>query len=144
MGAYGASLFARRESSSKKFSLKECITVLEKEIKISRNHRSYLPCLPVREAVNNYTNSSPCLSKTTDVFLGIDVGAVSANLVLLDMSGHVVGKKYLFTSGKPVETVKQCLLELGKEFESSVRVKGVGVTGSGRYFIGHLVGADML
>ncbi|MEQ8167799.1 MAG: acyl-CoA dehydratase activase [Candidatus Eremiobacterota bacterium] len=142
MGAYGASLYARKESSSKKFSLKEFITILEKEIKISRNHRSYLPALPFRESVNNYTNCSPCLLKTTDVFLGIDVGAVSANLVLLDMSGHVIGKKYLFTSGKPVEIVKQCLLELGKEFESSVRVKAVGVTGSGRYFIGHLVGAD--
>jgi len=144
MGAYGASLYARKELSLKKFSLKEFIKILEKETTISRNHRSYLPCLHARESINNYKNFSPCLSKSKllDVFLGIDVGAVSANIVLIDRAGNVTGKKYLFTSGKPVETVKKCLLELGKEFEPYVRVKAVGVTGSGRYFIVHLVGAD--
>jgi predicted CoA-substrate-specific enzyme activase len=146
MGAYGAALFARNERPSREYTRRELIDLLKKEIRTGRNHRSCLPSLPERKASNLQASFIPSLSETKpmDVFLGIDVGAVSANLALLDTAGNVVGKRYLFTSGRPAETVKSGLAELGGEFGPGVRVKGVAVTGSGRYFIGRLVGADMV
>jgi len=40
--------------------------------------------------------------KTT--YLGIDVGSISTNLVLLDDNGRVLHKAYLRTHGQPVPT----------------------------------------
>jgi predicted CoA-substrate-specific enzyme activase len=146
MGAYGAALFARNKPSAKGYSLNELINILEKEIRTGVGRRSFMPFLPARATVNHHAGLTPSLSKTapTDVFIGIDVGAVSANIVLLDASGNVAARRYLFTSGQPAETVKRGLKELGDSLGSCVRVRGAGVTGSGRYFIGHLVGADMV
>jgi len=146
MGAYGAALCARGEPVPKGYPLKGLIGLLEKEIGTDRGRRSHLPCLPAGDPSSHHAPISPPRPRTApvDVFLGIDVGAVSANLVLLDMSGNVAAKRYLFTSGRPAETVKKGLKGLGEAIGPCVRVRGVGVTGSGRYFIGHLAGADMV
>ena len=51
------------------------------------------------------------MSGRKKVYLGVDVGSVSTNFVLLDAgrtaSDGVVWKKYLRTNGAPVETLKK-------------------------------------
>ena len=43
------------------------------------------------------------------VYLGIDVGSVSTDLVLLDASGDVLSAVYLPTRGRPAEAVESGL-----------------------------------
>ena len=80
----------------------------------------------------------------TPVHLGIDVGSISTNLVLLDESRRVVARRYLLTAGRPLEAVRQGLTEIGGEVGDRVVVRSVGVTGSGRYLTGDFVGADVV
>jgi predicted CoA-substrate-specific enzyme activase len=77
-------------------------------------------------------------------FLGVDVGSTSTNLVLMNEAAEIIGFKYLRTFGNPIEAVKTGLGELRAEFGDRVRVIGAGTTGSGRYMIGELIGADVI
>ena len=79
-----------------------------------------------------------------DVYLGIDVGSVSTNLVLIDEDGRVVHEIYTRTQGRPIEVVTEGLAEIRREFGERVNIRGVGTTGSGRELIGQLVGADTI
>lgn len=80
---------------------------------------------------------------STSAYIGIDVGSVSTNIVLIDEEGNLIAKKYLPTSGKPIDAVKKGLSELQIEVPN-IKIKGVGVTGSGRYMIADFVGADVV
>lgn len=77
-----------------------------------------------------------------DTTIGIDVGSVSTNVVILDRQGRIVREIYTRTRARPVEVVTEALLSLEEEMASRVRVCGVGTTGSGRELIGEVVGAD--
>lgn len=79
-----------------------------------------------------------------DAWLGIDVGSVSTNVVLIDRENQVLSRQYLPTAGAPLEAVRDGLLLTGELVGSRVRVDGVGVTGSGRYLTGDFVGADVV
>lgn len=76
-------------------------------------------------------------------YLGIDVGSVSTNIVLIDESNNVVFKRYLRTQGKPIEMIKEGLKELSESYETN-SIYGVGVTGSGRQLASIIVGADVI
>ena len=78
-------------------------------------------------------------------YLGIDVGSTSTKAVILDDTGKkILAKSYLMTAGKPVDAVKQVLQNLRLDGADLVDISGVGVTGSGRYLIGSLTGADLI
>ncbi|MBN2226762.1 MAG: CoA activase [candidate division Zixibacteria bacterium] len=79
-----------------------------------------------------------------EVYLGIDVGSLSTNLVLIDRDRNVVARRYLMTEGRPIEAVRRGLTEIGAEVGDRVNVIGVGTTGSGRYLTGDFVGADIV
>lgn len=78
------------------------------------------------------------------VYIGIDVGSISTNVVVLDEQSQLVARRYLYTAGRPLEAVRHGLHEVGQEIGQPVRVLGVGSTGSGRYLTGHYVGADVV
>ncbi len=77
-------------------------------------------------------------------WLGVDIGSISTNLVLIDENGEVIARQYLWTRGQPIETVLQGLRELNREFGDRVEICGAGTTGSGRYMMGGLIGADLI
>jgi len=76
-------------------------------------------------------------------YLGVDVGSVSTNLVLIDNDNNVKAKKYLRTQGRPINVLQAGLREITKEM-GEVTVKGVGTTGSGRYLASIVLGADIV
>ena len=78
------------------------------------------------------------------VYLGIDVGSTSTNVILIDEDKRLVARRYLATAGRPIEAVRQGLREVGEECGDKVEVIGVGSTGSGRYLTGDFVGADVI
>jgi len=80
----------------------------------------------------------------TPVCLGVDVGSISTNVVLLDEDDRVVARRYLPTAGDPIGAVRRGLTEVGEEAGARVRVVGAGVTGSGRHLSGYYVGADVV
>jgi predicted CoA-substrate-specific enzyme activase len=77
-------------------------------------------------------------------YLGVDVGSVSTNVVVMDNRMRVLSKRYLPTAGRPIEAVKQGLAEVGEEVGPRVKIVGVGTTGSGRYLTGDMIGADVI
>ena len=79
-----------------------------------------------------------------DVFLGIDVGSLSTNLVLIDKDQRVIARRYLMTEGRPIEAVRRGLAEIGEEVGDRVNILAVGTTGSGRYLTSDFVGGDIV
>ncbi len=84
----------------------------------------------------------PAAGQKVNSFLGIDVGSVSTNLVVIDTGGKVLKEIYLYTAGRPIEIVSRGLKEIESEIGPSLVIRGVGTTGSGRELIGELIGAD--
>ncbi len=78
------------------------------------------------------------------VYLGLDVGSLSTNVVLIDRENRVVARRYLPTAGKPLEAIRIGLSEIFEEVGNTVSVRAVGTTGSGRYLTGDFVGADTI
>ena len=79
-----------------------------------------------------------------EAYLGLDVGSISTNLVVIDREKRVLAKRYLMTAGRPIEAVRIGLQEIGDEIGDRVEIKGVGTTGSGRYLTADFVGADLV
>lgn len=82
--------------------------------------------------------------ETVDVYLGIDVGSISTNVVLIDGDMNVIDREYLMTAGRPLEAIKMGLSAVGKRVGDKVKVVGAGTTGSGRYLTGDFIGADVV
>ena len=78
------------------------------------------------------------------VFLGIDVGSVSTNLVLIDQAKRVLTYEYLRTRGQPIQVVQEGLKLIEPKVPAGSAVVGVGVTGSARSLVGVAVGADVV
>ncbi len=75
-------------------------------------------------------------------YLGLDIGSVSTNVVVIDEFGTVIHDIYLRTAGKPIEAVQQGLSEVERIWGERIEVRGVGTTGSGRELIAEFTGAD--
>ncbi len=80
-----------------------------------------------------------------DGYLGIDVGSVSTNLVLINEENEILVSIYLRTRGEPIKVVQEGLKEIGEKLAGSpVQIRGVGTTGSARHLTGVVVGADVV
>lgn len=78
-------------------------------------------------------------------FIGVDVGSVSTNLVVLDGEAErVLDGIYLATRGRPVEVLTEGLAQLRQRFGDRLHVLGLGTTGSGRHLAAALLGADVV
>ena len=78
------------------------------------------------------------------IYLGVDVGSISTNVVAIDAAGKVLARRYLMTAGKPIEAVAEGLRQIGDELGDGVIVQGAGATGSGRGLTGAYIGADIV
>jgi len=158
LGALGAALLIREKREVKKFNIKN----LEKDFLMKFKTKS-LPPLSSKEnltvenkqktapqVINNSDNNVqkdykfPEDGKLVDAYIGIDIGSVSTNVVIVDSQKRLIAKSYLPTAGKPIKTVQEGLKEVRKKVEGKVRIKGAGTTGSGRYMVGAFVGADVI
>ncbi|AEB77034.1 putative CoA-substrate-specific enzyme activase [Clostridium botulinum BKT015925] len=75
--------------------------------------------------------------------MGVDVGSVSTDIVLLDEKLNVVEKIYLRTKGKPIQVIQEGIKILQLKYKKD-DIKGVGTTGSGRHIAATLLGADVV
>jgi predicted CoA-substrate-specific enzyme activase len=148
MGAFGSAIMARNGHGLPTRTMKGLIDKVSRAVKADRRRSPAAHLKPlVRRKVTVKTADKFYGAKgntTQDVFLGIDVGAVSTNIVLIDARGDLIAKQYWFTQGELADTVRKGLKEMGQRVGDQVRVLGVGVTGSGRYFIADFVGGDVV
>jgi len=105
------------------------------------------PLAPLRPAGRRSrmaASVAPPTGAGVEVYLGIDIGSISTNVVALDRNRNLLSKRYLMTASRPIEAVRQGLREVGGELGPDITVLGAGTTGSGRYMIGDYVGADIV
>ncbi|CAA7602077.1 BadF/BadG/BcrA/BcrD ATPase family [Acididesulfobacillus acetoxydans] len=81
--------------------------------------------------------------RENNYYLGVDVGSVSTNLVLLDEREQAAKTLYLRTMGRPMQTIQEGLRMLRSEFPQA-HIAGVGTTGSARQLAATLLGADVV
>jgi predicted CoA-substrate-specific enzyme activase len=96
-------------------------------------------------------NGNLCLNENPDptvdytqAFLGIDVGSVSTNLVLLNTEAELIHGIYLPTRGEPLAALNEGLGRIQERFGDRLEILGVGVTGSGRYLASQILCADVV
>ena len=78
-------------------------------------------------------------------YLGIDVGSVSTNLVVIDGDSRVLVALYLRTRGQPILAVQEGMRRVDEALKGKVvEICGVGTTGSARTLSGVIVGADTI
>lgn len=76
-------------------------------------------------------------------YLGVDVGSVSTNLLLMDDGKRVFKKLYLRTMGQPIKALKDGMETLAKS-AGDIEILGIGTTGSGRQLASVMLGADVV
>ena len=86
----------------------------------------------------------PAAAGPVEVIIGIDVGSVSTDLVVLDRRFQVLQGVYLPTRGQPLEALREGLDAIRQRFGERVRVLAVGSTGSGRHLAARIAGADVV
>lgn len=144
LGALGAALFEAEKPAPKRFLGIE-------RLRAAAAARQDFPAteplsLANVELLRDRASSPPPLlnAHPVEAYLGIDIGSVSTNLVVLDAQGRLLKEIYLATEGRPIEVVNRGLAEIQSEMGEGLEISGVGTTGSGRELIGELVGADIV
>ena len=143
MGAIGAVMYAR----SNKLDIDSFKGIKKLEEYLSGESTTFVSLPPLKE-------SEACYNKTVHfrqngneklkVYLGLDIGSLSTNVVLIDEEHHVIARRYLPTAGKPLDAIRRGLTEIYDEIGEHVEVIGAGTTGSGRYLTGDFIGADTI
>jgi len=84
---------------------------------------------------------------TQAVFLGIDIGSTSTKAMLIDQHGEPLLGLYTRTSGRPLYAVQalfEAVSSVEEKHHTTFRVMGLATTGSGRKFIGTILGSDLV
>jgi predicted CoA-substrate-specific enzyme activase len=79
-------------------------------------------------------------------YLGIDIGSTSTKAAILS-NNRVIAGLYTRTSGRPLEAVKgifEAIDDIIGKKNVQLTLLGAGTTGSGRKFIGRIIGADLV
>ncbi len=144
MGAIGAAMTTAERDDAKPFrGLEKLYAYFERERRESQSHEQLKigkeHFEPKASVVPLGENGS-----VVDAFLGIDVGSLSTNLVVMDKEYNILAKRYLMTAGRPIVAVRQGLEQIGEEIGDRVNIRGVGTTGSGRYLTADFVGGDIV
>ncbi|MFB0556907.1 MAG: acyl-CoA dehydratase activase, partial [Dehalococcoidia bacterium] len=148
MGAFGAAITASERHSDTPIKLQVATEVLRRYLAKKANEAEVGH---LRRLIYNGDGSTPLdecpifgKQQKSKVYMGVDVGAVSTNIVVLDENKKLLAMKYLMTGGNPIESVKKGLKDIGHEIKDLIEVQAVVTTGSARYFVGDFVGADLV
>jgi predicted CoA-substrate-specific enzyme activase len=138
LGAVGAVLVAR-ENPPADFHLD--LTPLREHLLKDEDQSRRLPRLTPPKALgpDDYrVIDLPADGSVVEGYLGIDVGSISTNVVVIDAEMRVLAREYLMTAGRPLEAITEGLRRVGAKLQDRVRIMGAATTGSGRYLTGTL------
>lgn len=82
-------------------------------------------------------------------FLGIDIGSISTKGVVIDETGTIMARSYLWTEGNPTDATRRVVEDLKKQMEDAgqfdtYEVMAVGTTGSARRLVGAVLDAAVI
>jgi len=143
MGAIGAVLY-NLDHANGKVSYKGTAELEDYLTGEKSKGKSFESLTPPQSDINKEIYPIPESGDKYEVYLGLDIGSLSTNVVLIDDQNRVVARRYLPTASKPLEAIRQGMSEIFEEVGERVVVKGAGTTGSGRYLTGDFVGADVI
>jgi predicted CoA-substrate-specific enzyme activase len=144
LGAVGAVLVAR-EKPPADFSLD--LAALRRHLLKDSEQARHLPPLspPPQLGPEDYqVVPLPEDGSLVEGYLGIDVGSISTNVVVIDAGMRVLAREYLMTAGRPLEAITEGLRRVGAHLKDRVKIVGAATTGSGRYLTGDFIGADVV
>ncbi|MFL0196372.1 acyl-CoA dehydratase activase [Clostridium sp. WILCCON 0269] len=75
-------------------------------------------------------------------YMGVDVGSVSTDIVIVDENIAVLDSLYLRTKGRPINAIQEGFRLLKNKYKNT-DIKAVGTTGSGRQIASSIIGADV-
>jgi len=142
LGAVGAALFESEEARKRSFKR---IHQLQQHAAAKTQFTGSDPLSMAKVVLLRDRAADPPLpapGERVKAYLGIDIGSVSTNLVILNEHGKLLYEIYLRTQGRPIEVVTAGLREIEENLGDRLEICGVGTTGSGRELIGELIGAD--
>jgi predicted CoA-substrate-specific enzyme activase len=144
LGAVGAVLVARENPPAGfRLNLKPLEDYLAREAEPERPLPPLKP--PAELGPDHYAVAPlPPLGSETEAYLGIDVGSISTNVVVIDKEMRVLAREYLMTAGRPLEAITEGLRRVGQRLGGRVKIMGAATTGSGRYLTGDFIGADIV
>lgn len=143
MGALGAVMYSR--ANGLMMNHFEGISKLQEYL--SKETASFSALPPLKQSDAEYVKTTHFHKNGMDklpVYLGLDIGSLSTNVVLIDKEHRVIARRYLPTAGKPLEAIRRGLTEIYDEVGEDIEVIGAGTTGSGRYLTGDFIGADSI
>src|SRR5664279_2909706 len=141
MGAIGAVFYAR----TNKLNMNHFPGISKLEEYLNGAATEFVSLPPLKESLAEYRKVVNFVKNGKDkvkVYLGLDIGSLSTNVVLIDEAHRVVARRYLPTAGKPLEAIRKGMTEIYDEVGEDIIVLGAGTTGSGRYLTGDFIGAD--
>ena len=144
MGAIGAVYHVLQEPASNDRPFQGLDALKAHLMKHVSNQKSNEPLVEASVEYNKSVYQIPDSVKKLDVFLGLDIGSLSTNVVLIDAQNRVVARRYLPTASKPLDAIRRGLSEIYNEVGDRVQVRAAGTTGSGRYLTGDFIGADVI
>lgn len=127
-------------------------------MKLIRKKREIRPSLDIRIAHYPDFSADPCdvvdgveitrygnpPQSVCDVYIGIDVGSTSTKAVITETDGTILAGLYGRTQGDPVKAVTTLLGHIKELFaNTTLQIRGVATTGSGRALIRDVIGADL-
>ncbi len=160
VAALGACLLADEQTAV--MTIQEAVDKLEGSAPASEADAPSTPVLkidetgidlePLRRPVESYSqmgtedpgDQALAGSGPIQAYLGLDVGSVSTNLVVMSPEGEVLQGIYLATKGRPVEVISDGLRQIEERFGDRLHILAAGATGSGRYLAERLVGMDVV
>jgi len=152
-GALGAVLVQRKEGAGSGSQQEPRVLLARLEEYIRHNRQIGYRLAPLKQPSHPTPESKVHAEKLEEArrtgqkipaYLGIDVGSISTNVVVMNENKEVLSKAYLMTASRPLEAVRKGLEMVGQEVNGLVEVLGVATTGSGRYLTGDFVGADLV
>ncbi|MEJ2091259.1 MAG: acyl-CoA dehydratase activase [Syntrophobacterales bacterium] len=143
LGAVGAVLTAREQVSEQfTLNLEPLKAHLAREAEPTRRLLPLSP--PPVLGPEHYEVVELPEGEVTEGYLGVDVGSISTNVVVIDRDMKVLAREYLMTAGRPLEAITEGLRRVGKKLAGRVKIMGAATTGSGRYLTGDFIGADVV
>jgi|WetSurMetagenome_2_1015567.scaffolds.fasta_scaffold00885_9 predicted CoA-substrate-specific enzyme activase len=143
MGAIGAVMYAH----SGNLGMNHFNGLQKLEEYLSDDSTKFVSLPKLKESDAEYKKNVHPITRKKDktrVYLGLDIGSLSTNVVLIDEQHRVISRRYLPTAGKPLEAIQKGLSEIYDDVGEDVEVLGAGTTGSGRYLTGDFIGADTI
>jgi len=152
-GSVGAAFIARQKNSEidfKKLAKMLCDTdydYKEEEEEEEEEEMTLPPLMPFGkdDGKNKHSCTNPNPESSAEkYYMGVDIGSTSTNVVVINKSREVVAYEYVRTNGNPARAVGNAFSSLEDRLGPDLKIAGAGITGSGRYMIGELIGADVV